>query len=259
MNLALEQNEVHIWFARQPSICISDLDAYLSRDELDHTGRLRFEQNRFAYKFAHGVLRDILSMYLRHSPSEIRFDKNNFGKPFLDSITMDSRLQFNLSHADHMVVVGIRAGQNIGVDVENVRPIDDIPAIAQSYFSRRERDYISAQESADQLRAFFSCWTRKEAYIKAVGKGLSIPLNSFEIAANSHREERFGVSGLFAADQTSWQIADLNLPQGYVGAIAVDTRIDRLTQFEWQFNFAPKQHNAKHPVKTLRQSIRSRQ
>jgi 4'-phosphopantetheinyl transferase len=226
--------ELHIWSARQPSTLPPDLEAALSRDECARARRIHFPQDRLAYVFAHAVHRDVLSRYLDCSRDDIRFTDNPFGKPFLDDAGGGRALEFNLSHAGDLVLVGLCCGRRIGIDVEQILPMDDILAIAESYFTPQECAFIFGhRQDSGRESAFWSCWTRKEAYVKAVGRGLSIPLNSFDTLISVREPVVFLESGPASTDEAIWQVRNLDLWKGYMAAVAVETGINRLIYFEW--------------------------
>lgn len=231
---SLPPDEVHIWYARRPSSPLPELEATLSGGECDRARRFKFAKHRLIYLFAHAVLRDILSRYLQLSPGDVCFGENAFGKPFLDGIDAGRAPQFNLSHAGGLVLVGVCRGRRIGIDVEESRPIDDIAAIAESYFTPQECAFIFRQEPANRERAFFRCWTRKEAYVKAVGNGLSIPLHSFDTLISTGQSGGLLNSGVGIPAGTTWELADLDPDEGYVAAVAVETCINRLVHIEWR-------------------------
>jgi 4'-phosphopantetheinyl transferase len=206
----------------------------LSPDERARASRFHFPQHRLAYVFAHVVLRDVLSRYLQCSRREIRFAENAFGKPFLDDVSGGRAVEFSLSHSGGLVVVGLCRGRRIGIDVEEIRPMDDISAIAESYFTPQECAFILREQRLGRQHAFWSCWTRKEAYVKAVGKGLSIPLNSFDTLISRREPVAFLEGGPDLGDKAIWQVMNLDLRKGYVTAIAVETAKNRLVHFEWR-------------------------
>ena len=144
----------------------------------------------------------------------------------------DRGLQFNLSHAGDLVVVALCVGQRIGVDVEEVRAIESLLEIADAHFTRSEREFIFSQEPQERRRAFFRIWTRKEAYVKAVGNGLSIPLNSFDTVLSSRQHGRVFDSCTHSVEPPAWQVMDVQMPWGYVAAIGVETGVDELVYFE---------------------------
>lgn len=229
----LSPAEVHIWTARLPSAPFQEIATTLSPEECARACRFHRTADRFRYVFAHAVLRDVLSRYLDCPPGDVRFATNPFGKPFLDETNGGKVPEFNLSHAGELVLVGVCESRRVGVDVEEIRPMDDLSSIAESHYTPRECAFIFGQAPEARARAFFRCWTRKEAYVKALGKGLSIRLNSFEtnmqpeLGRSPHNRPR-------SADGANWQLADLDVPEGYTAAVAVETGMDSLVYFEWR-------------------------
>ncbi len=228
----LRPGEVHIWTALLPSTLPPEITITLSADERDRARRFHFAEDCFRYVFAHAVLRDVLSRYLHCPPRDIRFARNPFGKPFVDA--NGSRLpEFNLSHAGRVILVGLCDGRCVGIDVEEIRPIDDLLSIARSQYTPQEYAFILAQPSGRLERAFFRCWTRKEAYVKALGKGLSIQLNSFDTLAEPG-SGRLSETGSGSLNTSTLEIADLDVPEGYTASVAVEKGIDRFVYFEWR-------------------------
>jgi 4'-phosphopantetheinyl transferase len=227
----LTAGQVHIWIAGVPLAVDARFRTVLSQQERARADRFRFEKHRSAYIFAHAVLREVLSRYCSASPAEIRFSVDSFGKPSLTGA--DDTLMFNLSHSGALVVIGICVDRRIGVDVEHIRGLPDFGNIAERHFTAVERSFIFDQPPAEQERAFFRCWTRKEAYIKAVGKGLSIPLDSFDTLIADGESGRALARCIDAPDVAAWRLADLDVPEGYAGAVVVQNGIECLTYFEW--------------------------
>jgi 4'-phosphopantetheinyl transferase len=142
-------------------------------------------------------LRKVLGEFLNRSAAEVTIKQADFGKPFLP----DSDIFFNMSHSEECIVIAVRRGKPVGVDVEFIRPVADMNAIVEENFSPQERSLVNSREM------FFKYWTRKEAFTKAVGRGLSIPPTSFDKLPPSVGD---------------WHILDLQgLPPGYAGAIAL--------------------------------------
>jgi 4'-phosphopantetheinyl transferase len=178
----------------------------------------------------------VLSRYLHRPPREIRFGENSFGKPFIEESDRCKAPQFNLSHAGELVLVAVCGSRRVGVDVEEIRPMNDLSSMAEWFCTRQERASIFHRLPTKAEYAFFRCWTRKEAFVKAVGKGLSIPLNSFDtLASNDLGLQRLD-SGADSSDRATWELADLDVPEGYVAAVAVEESIDRLVYFRWPTN-----------------------
>jgi 4'-phosphopantetheinyl transferase len=211
---ALPNEEVHIWCAQKPSILSTELVAILSPEECDRAARFKFPKHRMAYQFAHAVLRDVLCRYLSCSPRDVRFNENTFGKPFLQGGVGGIETEFNLSHSGNLVFIGVSRGQRIGVDVEEIRDIEDILTVTDTYFTPQECAFIN-RGGLDRRQAFFRCWTRKEAYVKAVGKGLSIPLNCFDTQLSSGFPYE-----LLEIPDGSWRRCDQRAVGGTVNVLA---------------------------------------
>jgi 4'-phosphopantetheinyl transferase len=215
----LGADEVHCWCA---SLDVSPetsarLYAALAPDERNRSARFRFARDRRRFVIAHGVLREILGRYLQTRPARIRFVYNAFGKPAVSG-EFGSRITFNLSHSAGLVLVAVAAAAEIGVDVEYIRARSDDADIARYFFSAAEVDYLTAVPRHLYAEAFFSCWTKKEAYLKACGEGLTVPLNSFSVCPTTDPAER-------------WSLYTLRPAPGYAGALAVEGRGWRLSQF----------------------------
>jgi 4'-phosphopantetheinyl transferase len=158
-----------------------EVDAFartLSDDELQRAGRFRFQRDRQRYILRRGRLRQLLSQYLGGAPAALVFDQNSFGKPSLRG----SELRFNISHSHGLALFAVADGIEIGCDIERHDPQFAAEQIPERFFAADEVRTLRALPPARQTDAFFRCWTRKEAYIKARGRGLSIPLDSFEVS-----------------------------------------------------------------------------
>jgi 4'-phosphopantetheinyl transferase len=202
-------------------------ESYLSHDEIERADRFRFERLRNDFVASQGKLRETLALYLGQHPSSIRFVRNAFGKPAIAAD--DLRIPFfNLSHSGGLAALAVCCAIDVGVDIEAVRqtPVADIPA---SFFTEGETQDLLGMDEADRHAGFFRCWTRKEAFIKAVGQGLSLPLNSFDVECRLHQEARLRwVAGCpDAAEQ--WSIRAFEPKTGWIGAVAAKTGKLRLS------------------------------
>ncbi|MBT8420709.1 MAG: 4'-phosphopantetheinyl transferase superfamily protein [Gammaproteobacteria bacterium] len=176
----LPDNEVHIWRARldPPEAVVESLRGFLAEDELRRVARFHFPAHRRHFTVARGTLRMLIGRYLHESPEKIHFAYNRYGKPFLAF----NSFRFNLSHAGEMVLYAFVRNREIGIDIEwMARRLDDGESIVKRFFSPREVETFLELPAPFRKTAFFNGWTRKEAYIKARGKGLSIPLDQFDI------------------------------------------------------------------------------
>jgi 4'-phosphopantetheinyl transferase len=215
---SLDPRQVHIWIFElsAPPDAIDYFRNQLSLDEVDRSERFHFPHLRVSYVIAHGVLRCLLAHYLNSMPPRLEFCYNAQGKPRLAD--PDCRLQFNLSHSGALAACAFGLDCEIGVDLEQIRPMPDISNIAQRFFSRDECADLDVAPAGQREACFFNCWTRKEAYIKAVGGGLSIPLDSFRVSLLP--EEPARLIQARPEDGGPWNVEALDPPPGYRGAVA---------------------------------------
>ncbi len=185
--LAALQSEFHIWTAVPNAIGAKQLATqYLplfDAEECKRYQRFHFDDDRLHYLAAHALLRQVLSSYAPFRPEQWRFMRGAYGKPEIASAPGLPPLHFNLSHTRGMVACIVAYDCPCGIDVEEIRPIKDFRPVVEAVFSDAEITYLDAQDEAAWLQHFFSIWTLKEAYAKAVGLGLSAPLRqiSFNI------------------------------------------------------------------------------
>jgi len=234
----LASDEVHSWCASLdvPPETSARLYATLTPDERTRSARFRFERDQQRFIVARGVLRDLLGRYLQTQPSHIRFVYNAFGKPDL-SPEFGNRLKFNLSHSAGRALIAIATASNVGVDLEYTRAASDYADIARRFFSTAEVDDLIALPSHLYAEAFFSCWTKKEAYLKACGEGLAIPLNSFSVPLTTDSAPTpvdLHVASKDIVLATRWSLYTLRPAPGYAGALAIEGTGWRLRQWHWK-------------------------
>ena len=234
----LASDEVHSWCASLdvPPETSARLCATLTPDERTRSARFQFERDQQRFIVARGVLRDLLGRYLQTQPSQINFVYNAFGKPDL-SPDLANRLKFNLSHSAGLALIAIATASNVGVDLEYVRAQSDYADIARHFFSASEVDYLTALPNHLYAEAFFSCWTKKEAYLKACGEGLAIPLNSFSVPLTTDRAHTAVDSCVASKDRipgNGWSFYTLRPAPGYAGALAIEGSGWRLSQRQWR-------------------------
>jgi len=224
-NLRLLKDEVHVWRVslNLPEAHIQSLQRLLADDELKRAQRFYFQKDRNHFTIARGVLRHILGRYLNKSPSRLRFCYNSYGKPFLSKET----LCFNLSHSHGLALVALTLGRKIGVDLERVRSNTDFLAIAERFFSPQEVAVLQALPEHQQQEGFFNCWTRKEAYIKGKGRGLSIPLGKFAVSLAPGEPAKLLDVHWDSQEAPRWLLQALTPGPGYTAAFAVE-------QHQWQ-------------------------
>jgi len=181
-SLDLPERVVDVWEAELdlPADELRTLSGLLSPAERDRASRFLFERDRRRFAAARGRLRQLLGRYLDAPPSAVLIETGALGKPFTRG---DPPLEFNLSHADDRVVFAF-AQCAVGIDVERIRPLPDLLPIAEQFFAPGEHEAMQRLTGAPLQDTFFRCWTLKEAYLKGVGDGLSIPLSAFQVRLN---------------------------------------------------------------------------
>jgi len=234
-DLILADNEVHVWRAQLElsSSQVQRLRGILTDDELDRANRFYFEIDRQRFIAARGTLRSILSRYITIYPSHLRFHYNQYGKPLLAPEFSAYLLNFNLSHSGSMALYTITRNMEIGVDVESVRSDFEYKEIAERFFSVNEMAILHTIPTEQKLEAFYNCWTRKEAYIKAHGKGLSLPLDSFDVSFAPGEPPMLLITKDEPQERSLWTLLDLKPGLGYAGAVAVKGTGCRLRYWEW--------------------------
>jgi len=228
----LGAEDVELWAAPlDPSPArVSALHTLLAEDERARAARFRFERDRRRSIVARGLLRLLLEGYTGVPAREHRFVYGDKEKPSLDGELGES-LHFNVSHSHELVLIGFLRDREVGVDVEHVREMPDGRSIAEHFFSTPEREDLAQVDDDHLPDAFFRCWTRKEAYVKAVGDGLSIPLDCFDVTLKPEDPVRFLSMHGDAERAAGWSLYHLEPADGYLGAVALEGRGFRLRGF----------------------------
>ena len=225
-SLSLATGDVHVWRVElnQPEPLLEKFRETLEEQELDRASRFHFEKHRRHFTAGRGVLRQLLSQYLGTKPEQLRLSYGAYGKPALNGEHKDSRLRFNMSHSHEVALFAFAEDRELGVDVEHIRTDFASEEVARRFFSRREVETFNALPQHDQVAAFFKCWTRKEAFIKVIGKGLSQPLDKFDVTLGQPAALLW-VSG---DDASRWSLYDLEVGGDYAGALAVEGQVSRI-------------------------------
>jgi 4'-phosphopantetheinyl transferase len=182
----LHSGEVHVWRA-DLMLSGSQIDLFgtwLSEDERQRAERFRFPKHRSLFIARHGILRFILSTYLSLPPQLLEFSCNDYGKPEVKNAPK-AGLSFSLSHTNESAVYAVTLSRKVGIDIEHVRSDFECLTLAKQFFASQEVEALASFPADQQPDAFFRCWTRKEAFVKAVGLGLSLPLQSFEVSLDA--------------------------------------------------------------------------
>lgn len=234
----LASDEVHSWCTSLdvPPEASARLYATLTPDERARSARFHFERDRQRFIVARGVLRCLLGRYLQTEPGQISFVYSAFGKPDLSPEFAD-RLKFNLSHSAGLALIAIAAASSVGVDIEYIRAQSDYVDIARHFFSVDEVNYLTRLPSQLRAETFFSCWTKKEAYLKACGEGLAIPLKGFSVPLTTHPARApvdLYVPSKDIVPAKRWSLYTLRPAAGHAGALAIEGTGWRLRQWRWK-------------------------
>jgi 4'-phosphopantetheinyl transferase len=228
-NIAFD--EVHVWAWTLDPAAV-DLPAHIEILDQPERGRMQsfyFAPDRARYAIAHGNLRRILGAYLDQPAAGLRFRSNPFGKPELQPGDSSSSIHFSLSHSRSIAVLAVAKGEPVGVDVEDVRPIE--PEVADSHFSASECSQLSQLQGDAWLVGFYRCWTRKEAILKAEGVGLFRPLDSFDVSLLP--DETAKLLGTRRQFRYPWRLHDLLPSAGTIGAVATVQLQTKVTCFSF--------------------------
>jgi len=230
------REEVHVWRAscRLQANEVKALRGLLSEDEAARADRFHFARDRDDFTAARGVLRVILGRYTGREPAGLRFIYSPFGKPSLDGGEGGGALRFNLSHSGGVALYAVTLGREVGIDVEQVREEMDCVGVADRFFSANEVEVLHSLAREAQTRAFFECWARKEAYIKARGEGLSMPLDSFDVSLAPGEPAALLRTREEAGEASRWTLRELSAGQGYAAAVAVEGGGWRLRCWQWE-------------------------
>lgn len=238
-NPEITQEELHLWLVRLdlPDQRVAMLSRTLSLDEQDRAERFRFGEDRRRFVVARGVLRTILSYYTGLPAVQLRFAYSPAGKPRLatEAGQPSPGLSFNLAHSGEMALYAICLNRRVGVDIERLRPGLAEEHIAERFFSPHEVAALRALSPEEQVPAFFRCWTRKEAYIKARGEGLAIPLNRFVVTFGPGEPAALLHTGDENEPPDRWFLHAFDAPPDYEAAVAADSKPSRIRY--WLFSF----------------------
>jgi 4'-phosphopantetheinyl transferase len=231
----LGMNDAHVWMASldQPADMVAKLSSLLSQDEYQRAERFRRPTDRRRFIAGRGILRKIISAYLALAPGEVRFDYNKYGKPSISDDQNRGALSFNLSHSNSMALYAVARGRRVGVDVEYMREDFATLEIAERFFSKDEFEALKAEPIDRRTKAFFNCWSRKESYIKAIGMGVSYPLDGFTVSLAPDAAPALLKVDADATETALWKMYELDVAKGYAAALIVENPPVSLSRFHW--------------------------
>ena len=219
-HLSLQPDEAHVWSVSK-SAHENRVQAYwdiLDTTEKERAMKFRFLKDRLCFIIARGVLRNLLATYTYASPEDIAFSYGFNGKPYIDH---KSDIQFNVSHSGDTILLGFVQKYDIGVDVEHTKRHVEVEKVARCFFSNEEITSLLSLDRTYHTQAFYNCWTRKEAFIKALGSGLAFPLDQFVVSLDSTKEATLIDTKWDAKEKEKWVLQSMEPQQDYIGAISI--------------------------------------
>jgi len=220
---SLADGEAAIWVAEVGSTnSLSDWEALLRSDERERAHRFHFPEDWRRYVYGRGLLRWLLGSYLGMDPASLNFTYSEHGKPELAASISARPLRFNLSHSGTKLLLACAWDRRVGADVEQVTGNRDLEQIANRFFSPAERSALLALTGEIRKEAFYLCWSRKEAFLKAVGDGLSMPLDQFDVAVEPGQPAALLATRPDPAETDRWEMHGLDLGPGYAAAVVLE-------------------------------------
>lgn len=231
---SLPANELHVWDVSLllPEEILESLSSILDENEKSKAAGFKFENDKRKYIAAHGALRQILAGYLNCEPRTTVFNHNRYGKPFIKENR--NRIEFNLTHSKERALIAVTRDKRVGVDLEYRRSEMDFKGIAQQYFSAPENQALQSLPANSRNKAFFDCWTRKEAFIKATGKGFSQSLKKFDVSVEPGKPARLLSVNSSGVEAAGWQMFDLVISPDYSAAVIVEADQVELKLLNWK-------------------------
>jgi 4'-phosphopantetheinyl transferase len=234
LSFTLSNNEVHVWRVDLDvdATIVQSLLATLCATEKQRAESFYLPLHRDRFIVGRGVLRQILANYLKIHPSEVNFSYNSHGKPSL-LVANNEPVGFNLSHSQKLALIAVTQNCHVGVDLEYIRSDFPCQQIAEKFFSPTEAATLRSLPLDLQTAAFFTCWTRKEAFIKATGKGLSLPLDKFDVSFLPREPAKLLYTAWDESEAQCWTLQEIIPDAGYVGAIAVPNQNWEFKQYQY--------------------------
>jgi 4'-phosphopantetheinyl transferase len=217
----------------QPADMIAKFAPLLSHDEYQRAERFHRPSDRRRFIAGRGILRKIISAYLTLAPAKVRFVYTEYGIPFVSDDQNRGALGFNLSHSNGMALYAVARGRRVGVDIEYMQEDFATLEVAERFFSKNEFEALKSVSSDHRTKAFFNCWSRKEAYIKAIGMGVSYPLEGFTVSLAPGAAPALLRVDADATEASRWKMYKLDAAKGYAAALIIENPPVSLRQFQW--------------------------
>jgi len=225
-NPEIREGDIHLWACRQDP----DSDLYrlfeqsISVSERKNASFFSFEKVKQGYITSQGFLKILLAFYLGIESSEVITARQRKGKPFLLN---DPTLHFNLSNSGEYVVIAISRHGEVGIDLEKIRPLNDLEDLVEKNFSPKEKEYIT-KIHAEKLIRFFKLWTLKESFLKAIGEGMRLTPDNLEFSINNGRFSLHSLRGFFEFED--WRFHNLNISNEYLGSLAHHAKPQQISE-----------------------------
>ena len=241
--IPLPDDEVQLWRVDLEAIRADESRwrQVLSADELTRASRFLSPHDRQRFVASRALLRIVLASYLATEPLRLSFSYSKKEKPSLDPACNNSEITFNVSHSGGIALFAFNRKRELGVDVEQIRGDSDLDAIARRFFSAHEQRQLAALPAAEKVEAFFRCWTRKEAYIKATGDGLSLPLSQFDVSISNGAPSALLATRPDASEAGRWLLREVPAGSGYTAALCVRGQ-------DWKLNTWSGNSRSQSPV-----------
>lgn len=230
----LKDHEIHVWHFDFTAAHKTDIYWHcLAKDEKDRAKRFYFEKDYNAYLLSRGILRSILAQYTGISPQAISLKYTLYGKPFLDPLQNSTGLYFNISHTHHCILYALTRNIEIGIDVEYLKSYLDYRGIAKSFFSNYEYQGLIETHHEQQRVLFYKIWTCKEAFIKAIGLGLSYSLADFDVDVQENQPAKMLNIKNAPDEAKQWKLCSFSPADGYIAAIATKQPIHQISYYTY--------------------------
>lgn len=232
---SLAGNVLHVWRIRlsQSEDVVRALEERLSVEEARRADRYRQDLDRTRFVIAHGALRQLLTDYTAQVPRDRPYERTSSGKPHLVDARGAQRLSFNLSHSGDWAVVALALSMEVGIDIEQIDSDVSAEAVARRFFSQSEFEALCAVPAKQRTAAFFSAWTRKEAYLKARGEGIADRLGHFSVSIGPEQIPLLLADSMDPSAALRWTLCDLDIAPGYAAAVAVEGTVHRICVMSW--------------------------
>lgn len=232
----LDAHDIHVW-CMSLTCAESELAHHrrlLSEDEIRRADKFLFDRHRRRFTVGRSQLRQVLARYTNLDPAQIDFEYSGLGKPRLAGTNLGHGLCFNFSNSHERALLAVARDVEVGIDIERMRYMENLAGLAERFFAATEREYILGQTDPAQTTSFFRCWTRKEAFLKAIGKGLTFPLRDVTVELRPEAKVRIVNINDPNENAPDWTLDHVELEPEYVGAIACRRLDNHISRFRFK-------------------------